>query len=363
MRTPSPGSFGCCQDERDLETGTLILFFRSQTPGEPGGAMGVVSLEDIIEEMIGEEVRLFFLLLLELSAEEPQLTTLPRLQIVDETDLYIVRPLAFRVAEAQSIDDALLVAQDIHAKTKVVRAPARKQAAGAGKQLAPLIAGASRLSLSLSRTLLLPVLTLLLVRRCHRAPSSSPSAKHGRPARLVRPARQRLHDGRAQHARSRRRPGVGLRQGARARRRRARAAAGQRRDDAAQEGREPCAHRRAAQPEHAAPVDGGRAHAAHTAEQQERRSGLAVPAPPCPSLLPSPAQTLLAQSNCFSSSLSPLLAFCRACRLCSSQLGMKSLCDRPWSPLREIVRLEEADVDSSRSTSLGMPSFSTSRSA
>ncbi|GAA5826529.1 hypothetical protein JCM3770_006372, partial [Rhodotorula araucariae] len=30
---------------------------------------------------------------------------------------------------------------DIHAKTKVVRAPARKQAAGAGKQLAPLIAG------------------------------------------------------------------------------------------------------------------------------------------------------------------------------------------------------------------------------
>lgn len=29
-----------------------------QTPGEPGGALGVVSLEDVIEEMIGEEVRL-----------------------------------------------------------------------------------------------------------------------------------------------------------------------------------------------------------------------------------------------------------------------------------------------------------------
>ena len=27
-----------------------------QTPGEPGGALGVVSLEDVIEEMIGEEV-------------------------------------------------------------------------------------------------------------------------------------------------------------------------------------------------------------------------------------------------------------------------------------------------------------------
>ncbi|GAA5844786.1 hypothetical protein JCM9279_002920 [Rhodotorula babjevae] len=92
---PETGPDSTCLDVLNyFQQGRSHILLVSKTPGEPGGAMGVVSLEDIIEEMIGEE-------------------------IVDETDLYI----------------------DIHAKTKVVRAPARKQAAGAGKQLAPLIAG------------------------------------------------------------------------------------------------------------------------------------------------------------------------------------------------------------------------------
>ncbi|GAA5971081.1 hypothetical protein JCM11641_004136 [Rhodosporidiobolus odoratus] len=75
-----------------FQQGRSHILLVSETPGEPGGAIGVVSLEDVIEEMIGEE-------------------------IIDETDLFV----------------------DIHAKTKVVRAPARKPATG-GK-LAPLIAG------------------------------------------------------------------------------------------------------------------------------------------------------------------------------------------------------------------------------
>ncbi|GJN91092.1 hypothetical protein Rhopal_004109-T1 [Rhodotorula paludigena] len=91
---PETGPDSTCLDVLNyFQQGRSHILLVSKTPGEPGGAMGVVSLEDVIEEMIGEE-------------------------IVDETDLYI----------------------DIHAKTKVVRAPARKQAPGNGK-LAPLIAG------------------------------------------------------------------------------------------------------------------------------------------------------------------------------------------------------------------------------
>ncbi|KAG0654293.1 hypothetical protein C6P46_001813 [Rhodotorula mucilaginosa] len=90
---PETGPDSTCLDVLNyFQQGRSHILLVSRTPGEPGGALGVVSLEDVIEEMIGEE-------------------------IVDETDLYI----------------------DIHAKTKVVRAPARRSAKE-GK-LAPLIAG------------------------------------------------------------------------------------------------------------------------------------------------------------------------------------------------------------------------------
>ncbi|GAA5881080.1 hypothetical protein JCM3774_003005 [Rhodotorula dairenensis] len=90
---PETGPDSTCLDVLNyFQQGRSHILLVSRTPGEPGGALGVVSLEDVIEEMIGEE-------------------------IVDETDLYI----------------------DIHAKTKVVRAPARRSAKE-GK-LGPLIAG------------------------------------------------------------------------------------------------------------------------------------------------------------------------------------------------------------------------------
>ncbi|GAA5903567.1 uncharacterized protein JCM6883_005044 [Sporobolomyces salmoneus] len=88
---PEVGPDASCLDLLNFfQTGRSHILLVSKTPGDPGGAIGVVSLEDVIEEMIGEE-------------------------IVDETDLYV----------------------DIHMKTKVIRAP-RKPAAG---KLAPLIAG------------------------------------------------------------------------------------------------------------------------------------------------------------------------------------------------------------------------------
>ncbi|GAA5851502.1 hypothetical protein JCM8547_001113 [Rhodosporidiobolus lusitaniae] len=91
---PETGPDSTCLDVLNyFQQGRSHILLVSKTPGQAGGALGVVSLEDVIEEMIGEE-------------------------IVDETDLYI----------------------DIHAKTKVVRAPVRKPAPGGGK-LAPLIAG------------------------------------------------------------------------------------------------------------------------------------------------------------------------------------------------------------------------------
>ncbi|BGP16859.1 hypothetical protein JCM10213_007306 [Rhodosporidiobolus nylandii] len=91
---PETGPDSTCLDVLNyFQQGRSHILLVSSTPGEAGGAMGVVSLEDVIEEMIGEE-------------------------IVDETDLYI----------------------DIHAKTKVVRAPTRKPASSGGK-LVPLIAG------------------------------------------------------------------------------------------------------------------------------------------------------------------------------------------------------------------------------
>ncbi|SCZ89656.1 BZ3500_MvSof-1268-A1-R1_Chr9g10528 [Microbotryum saponariae] len=75
-----------------FQQGRSHILLVSSTPGTPGGAQGVVTLEDVIEEMIGEE-------------------------IVDETDLYV----------------------DLNNKIKVVRGPAKRVATG--KALAPLIAG------------------------------------------------------------------------------------------------------------------------------------------------------------------------------------------------------------------------------
>lgn len=63
-------------------------------PGEDSGAMGIVSLEDVIEELIGEE-------------------------IIDETDLFL----------------------DVANKIKVVRRPQIRT--GAAKKLTPLLRGGS----------------------------------------------------------------------------------------------------------------------------------------------------------------------------------------------------------------------------
>jgi len=36
---------------------TFPVLLVSKTPGEKSGAVGIVTLEDVVEEMIGEEVR------------------------------------------------------------------------------------------------------------------------------------------------------------------------------------------------------------------------------------------------------------------------------------------------------------------
>lgn len=90
---PETGPDSTCLDALNyFQQGRSHILLVSTTPGREGGAIGVVSLEDVIEEMIGEE-------------------------IVDETDLYV----------------------DLHNKIKVVRGPSKRVAAG--KALAPLIQG------------------------------------------------------------------------------------------------------------------------------------------------------------------------------------------------------------------------------
>jgi len=39
-----------------FQTGRAHLLLISDTPGKPDGAIGVISLEDLIEEIIGEEI-------------------------------------------------------------------------------------------------------------------------------------------------------------------------------------------------------------------------------------------------------------------------------------------------------------------
>ncbi|GAA6017934.1 hypothetical protein JCM10207_002711, partial [Rhodosporidiobolus poonsookiae] len=53
---PETGPDSTCLDVLNyFQQGRSHILLVSRTPGEPGGAMGVVSLEDVIEEMIGEE--------------------------------------------------------------------------------------------------------------------------------------------------------------------------------------------------------------------------------------------------------------------------------------------------------------------
>lgn len=72
----------------------------TNNPGEAKGALGIVSLEDVIEELIGEE-------------------------IIDETDLFL----------------------DVANKIKVVRRPQIRT--GAAKKLTPLLRGKHRLTWAL----------------------------------------------------------------------------------------------------------------------------------------------------------------------------------------------------------------------
>lgn len=46
----------CFQALDYFQTGRAHLLLISETPGRRGGALGILSLEDLIEEIIGEEI-------------------------------------------------------------------------------------------------------------------------------------------------------------------------------------------------------------------------------------------------------------------------------------------------------------------
>ncbi|GAA94899.1 hypothetical protein E5Q_01554 [Mixia osmundae IAM 14324] len=90
---PETGTdMSCLEALNFFQQGRSHILLVSSTPGENGGAMGVVSLEDVIEEMIGEE-------------------------IIDETDVFV----------------------DVHNKIKVIRKG--PQGSARGKGLTPLLRG------------------------------------------------------------------------------------------------------------------------------------------------------------------------------------------------------------------------------
>ncbi|KAJ7347346.1 hypothetical protein DFH08DRAFT_867799 [Mycena albidolilacea] len=52
----APPSINCFQALDYFQTGRAHLLLISRTPGKPGGAIGVITLEDIIEEILSEEI-------------------------------------------------------------------------------------------------------------------------------------------------------------------------------------------------------------------------------------------------------------------------------------------------------------------
>lgn len=85
-------SMSCLEALNFFQQGRSHMMLVTKAPGEPEGALGIVSLEDVIEELIGEE-------------------------IIDETDLFL----------------------DVANKIKVVRRPQIRT--GAAKKLTPLLKG------------------------------------------------------------------------------------------------------------------------------------------------------------------------------------------------------------------------------
>lgn len=109
---PETGPDSTCLDALNyFQQGRSHILLVSTTPGREGGAIGVVSLEDVIEEMIGEE-------------------------IVDETVSMAYKMNSKCLSDMSRLQDLYV---DLHNKIKVVRGPARRVAAG--KALAPLIQG------------------------------------------------------------------------------------------------------------------------------------------------------------------------------------------------------------------------------
>ena len=87
----------------------------SESPGEDRGAIGVVTLEDVIEELIGEYVHHFIAGLSSLSSYS---LTIPR-EIIDESDVYVDVHKAIR--RAHPAPKARIQRKDILLKDAAVK--------------------------------------------------------------------------------------------------------------------------------------------------------------------------------------------------------------------------------------------------